>query len=146
VAVQRWDPLRDLLELRERMNRLFEETLSRSGSPDVGPGWRPPLDLFEEAERYLLRADLPGLGSSEVEIQVEDGRLVLRGERRPEPGVAREAYLRIERPQGPFAVEVALPPSVERSRIQATHRNGVLEVVLPKRKPGAPTRIDVSTG
>lgn len=147
MAIQRWDPLRDLLSMQERMNRLFDEALARSsglGDPDaVGAGWKPPMDLHEESGRYVLRADLPGIEAADVDIQVEDGRLVLRGERRMDPGVDREAYLRVERPYGRFLVQVALPPSINAQEVRASHRNGVLEISLPKKKEQASARVPV---
>jgi HSP20 family protein len=152
MAIQRWDPLGDLVRLRDRMNELFEETLSRSGPADdkgsVEPtGWRPAVDLFEEPDRYLLRADLPGVAATDVDVQVEDGHLVLRGERRMDAAVQRESYLRVERPYGRFRTRIALPSSVDRDRIQARHRNGVLEVALPKKKEErGPGRIEVASG
>ncbi len=95
MAIQRWDPQRDMIELQGRMNRLFDEALARSvgAEPSEALGstvWRPPVDLIEEPARYVLRADLPGVGASDVEIQVEDGKLVLRGERRLDAGLSRE--------------------------------------------------------
>ena len=150
MAIQRWDPQRDMIELQGRMNRLFDDALSRSiGSEpaeNVGStAWRPPVDLIEEPARYVLRADLPGVGASDIEIQVEDGKLLLRGERRQDPGVSRESCLRVERPQGRFAVQITLPPSVRHTAIRATHRNGVVEVLMPKRKDEPPSRIEVSS-
>jgi HSP20 family protein len=151
MAIQRWDPERDLADLQGKMNRMFDHALSRSvGSEEAdglgSTGWRPPVDLIEEPTRYVLRADLPGVSASEVEVQIERGTLFLRGERRIDPDVSREAYLRIERPSGRFAVQVALPASVEPKAIHATHRNGVIEVVLPKRKEQVASRIEISTG
>jgi HSP20 family protein len=151
MAIQRWDPLRDLVQLQERMNSMFEEALSRTVGSDGGQGvastgWKPPLDLFEEAERYVLRADLPGIGASDVHIQVEDGTLTLRGERKLDASVSREAYLRVERPHGKFTVQVSLPPSVEQAGIRAVHRNGVVEVILPKKEESVPSRIEISEG
>jgi HSP20 family protein len=144
MAIQRWDPQRDLVRLQDNVNRMFEEVLGRSTAPDGGdrarPGdWRPPLDLCEEAGRFVLRADLPGVAPTDVEIRIEEGSLVLAGERRTE----QEAYLRLERPFGPFSARVALPPSVDHDRIQANHHNGVLEVVLPKKREEAPSHIEV---
>jgi HSP20 family protein len=145
MAIQRWDPQRDLVQLQGHVNRMFEEVLGRSTSPDGGdrarPGdWRPPLDLFEEAGHFVLRADLPGVPPSDVEIRIEDNRLVLAGERKPE----QQSYLRMERPFGRFSARVALPPSVDRNRIHANHRNGVLEIVLPKKREEGPSRIEVA--
>ena len=150
VAIQRWDPQRDMVELQGSMNRLFDEALSRSvGSEPYetlgSAGWRPPVDLIEEPARYVLGADLPGVSAADVEIQIEEGKLVLRGERRSDPALSRENFLRVERPQGHFALQIALPPSVQPGAIRATHRNGVVEVILPKRKEDPPNRIEVSS-
>ena len=76
MAIQRWDPQRDMIDLQGRMNRLFDEALSRSvGSEPAealgSSAWRPPVDLIEEPSRYVLRADLPGVSASDIEIQVE---------------------------------------------------------------------------
>ena len=149
MAIQRWDPLRDLLQLRERMNRLLDETLTRSGSmpADAAPdasAWRPPVDVTEESERYVLRADLPGVEASELQVEVENGHLTLSGERRPHPEAAPESYLRRERRTGPFSIRIALPESVSVEGIQAIQRNGVLEVVLPKKESLTPGRVRVS--
>ncbi len=147
MAIQRWDPLRDLLQLRETMNRMFEDALARSagGSDSIGAAaWTPPLDLLEDARRYVLRADLPGVESADLEVKVEDGRLTLRGQRKPDVGRTQDAYLRIERPSGPFTLQLALPPSVDAQQIEARQHNGVLEVVLPKRDAEPSARINVA--
>lgn len=151
MAIQRWDPLRDLMDLQDRMKQLFAEALSRSagseGADALGStGWKPPMDLFEETDRYVLRADLPGVIAKDVEVQVENGVLTLRGERRVDANVARESYLRIERPHGKFSAQISLPPSVDGKAIRASHRNGVIEIVLPKRRETLPSRIEVSAG
>lgn len=149
MAIQRWDPFRDLLRLQERINSLFEESLSRSGVA-AGPeslaasAWHPAVDLFETADRYVVRADLPGVDGSTVDLQIEDGDLVLRGERSMDPTVPRERYLRLERPAGTFVLRMAIPESVDRQGIQAAHKNGVLEVALPKRKEEPQGRYRVS--
>jgi HSP20 family protein len=149
MAIQKWDPVRDLVNLQEKMNDMFDDALARSVDPEgadpmTAAGWRPPIDLFEEANRYVLRADLPGVSAADVEIQVENGTLHLRGERKVDANVSRDAFLRVERPYGKFAVQIALPPSVEQQSIQARHRNGVIEVLLPKKKAEAPSRIEIS--
>lgn len=150
MAIQRWDPLRDLMELQERMKQLFAEALSRSGGAESEPaaaadGFRPPIDLFEESERYVLRADLPGVAAKDLDVHVEDGVLSLRGERKVDANVARESYLRVERPHGRFTAQISLPPSVDTRAIRATQRNGVIEVVLPKRREAPHSRIEVAT-
>ena len=150
MAIQRWNPVRDLRRLQEQLNRMFDDTLARSSgslSEDAGrmAAWKPPMDLFEEPGRYVMRADLPGVSAGDVKIQVIDGQLVLSGERGSDGGVERESYLRAERPAGRFSAEVALPPSVDATSIRAAHRNGVLEISLPKKEASIPSRIRVAT-
>jgi HSP20 family protein len=148
MAIQRWDPLRDLVRLRDTMNHMFSEALARSAAVDPAhadsAAWTPPLDLLEEADRYVLRADVPGVGQDDLELKIEDGRLTLRGQRRADAGAGREAYLRVERPQGPFSLQLALPASVEPRAIEARSANGVLEVVLPKRAAQSTATIPVA--
>jgi HSP20 family protein len=148
MAIQRWDPLREVLRLQERMNRLFEEATARSGDagdPDaMAPGaFKPATDLYELPDRYVMLVDLPGVAPADVEINVQDGVLVLTGERRPDPTIPSDAYLRIERPRGRFALQIALPPLVERREIEAKRRDGMLEVVLPKKKEHVQSKIQV---
>jgi HSP20 family protein len=136
------------MQIQERMNRLFEDVLTRSGGPRAAEtlgytGWKPPVDVLEQDDRYLLRADMPGISSSDVELEVEEGTLILRGERKMDPAIPRDSYLRIERPYGRFSLQISLPPSVDKQKIQASHREGVLEVVLPKRQEDIPSRIKV---
>jgi HSP20 family protein len=148
MAIQRWDPFHDLVQMQQRMNRMFEEYLARSGAPGevealAAGGFRPPLDLVELPERYLVRADLPGVDAAKVQLEIEGGKLNLTGERTPDPSIPREAYLKAERPFGRFAIQLALPPSVDRQQIVASHKDGVLEVTLPKRRQEVPGRIKV---
>ena len=151
MAIQRWDPLREMSEVQHRINRLFDDAFSRSTGQDATdpggqPAWKPSTDLIEEGDRYLLRADLPGVAASDVEVRIEDGTLHLRGERKTDAGIPRESYLRVERPHGRFEVKVSLAPSVDAAAVKATHRNGVIEVVLPKRRADEPSRVEIVSG
>lgn len=148
MAVDRWDPVRDLLGLRERVDGLFQDVLGRSGAvPEAeAPGvWRPQVDVWEQPGGYQLRVDLPGLAAGEVTVDVDGGALRIRGERKSEALVPRETFLRSERPGGRFALSIALPPSVDPLGIEARQRDGVLEVSLKRRDARAPgpVRVDV---
>lgn len=139
MAIQRWDPMRDLMVLHERVHRLFEESIARSGGlasvdPLPASAWVPPVDLHEEPGRFLLRADIPGVAASALVLEVNGSEMVIRGERTPDPNVPRDAFLRKERPGGSFVLRLTVPESVERTAIQASQRDGVLEVTLPKKK------------
>ncbi|RPJ71607.1 MAG: Hsp20/alpha crystallin family protein [Acidobacteria bacterium] len=122
VAFTRWDPLQDLLALHERLNRL-------AGADE--PGWMPPVDLYETADRYVITAEVAGLTRDNIDIQVQDGRLTLRGER-PQRGAEAGRFDRVERGHGRFARAFVLPQAVDVSGITADLRDGVLTIEVPK--------------
>jgi len=132
----RWDPLRNLIFLQERMNELFDESLGenqRRGQHMVPATWTPAVDIYENSGEIVLKADLPGLVQEEIEVNLEEHHLTIRGERKPDTESGREAYHRVERPTGPFSRSFNLPPTVEEEGIKADYRNGVLTVTLPKK-------------
>jgi len=136
MSITRWDPFRDLMTIQERMNRLFQDTLSRQrGQEELESGqWGPAVDIYETGDRIVLRADLPGVEQGEIEIRVDDNTLVLKGERKPPADMKPENIHRAERPHGPFLRSFSLPQNVDQAAIRATHKNGVLELTLPKRQ------------
>jgi len=126
-----WDPIRDLMALKDRMNRLLESVLRKGdGSPEGLWGWGPPVDLREDREAFLLTAEVPGVRREDIMIRVEGGIVTLEG-RRPLDREARSA-LRIERPYGTFTRTFHLPAPVDESKVTARLHLGVLEVFLPK--------------
>jgi HSP20 family protein len=122
VAFARWDPIRDLLAIQQRLDRFAP-----------GPaGWTPPVDLHETADHYIITAELSGISRDDIHISMrEDGRLTLSGERR-ERGRPCEEYHRIERGHGSFSRTFHLPIPVDAERISADLRDGVLTVTCPK--------------
>ena len=134
VAFTRWDPLRDLLALQERMERL-------SGHETAG--WTPPVDIFETADAYVVTAELPGLQRHDIDIRYHDGQLTLQGTRRT-PDVPCERYHRVERGHGGFIRRFALPTTIDATKIAADLEDGVLTVTVPKAAGAGPRRIDVN--
>ena len=126
-----WDPIRDLIGLKDRMNRLLESVL-RKGDFSAGglAGWSPPVDLREDREAFVLMIEVPGVRREDLGIRVEGGIVTLEG-RRPLEREARSA-LRIERPYGSFSRTFQLPHPVDESRVSARLHLGILEIVLPK--------------
>jgi HSP20 family protein len=145
MAVLKWDPLRDLLSIQDRMNRLFEQTLSRSRAEErvTASTWSPAVDIYETPETIIMKADLPGLSREDIEIQIRDNTLSLRGERRFAKDVQQENYLRIERAYGAFQRNFTLPATIQQDEIRATFRDGVLELTLPKAEEAKPKKIAI---
>jgi len=134
-----WDPFRELAQLRERINRLFEESLSGREPAETGP-WAPLVDIYETDQELVLAAELPGLSREQIGVELDGDRLTLKGERKADAG---RSYLRVERPQGPFERSFTLNVPVDESRMTATYRDGVLEIVLPKAGEAKPRRVEV---
>jgi HSP20 family protein len=137
VAFTRWDPLRDLLALHEQLGQLV-------GSD--APGWTPPVDLYETSTEFVLTAELAGLTRDQIEIEAEDGRIVIRGERSGGAGrdIPCEQYHRIERGHGRFSRAFALPEPIDVDRIAADLKDGILTVTIPKAADRGSRRINVS--
>jgi HSP20 family protein len=132
VAFARWDPIRDLLAIQQRLDRF-----------KPGPaGWAPPVDLHETPGEYVIAAELPGLRREDIQIHMQDGRLTLSGIRQ-ETGSTCEQYHRVERGHGSFSRTFQLPLPVDHERIIADLRDGVLTVTCPKADNPA-RRIDIS--
>jgi len=102
------------------------------------------VDIVETENDIVLRADLPGVDPKDVDIQVENGTLTLKGERKFESDVKEDDYRRVERVYGSFLRSFALPPTVDAEKVEAEYRNGVLELKLPKRPEAKPKQIKVA--
>jgi HSP20 family protein len=147
MAIDRWDPVRDLRHLKERVDTLFQDVLGRAGTeatPDIPGAWRPLVDVWQEGDSYHVRVDLPGVGPGDVNVEIEDGVLHVRGERRTGGSVPPAEFLRGERPQGRFALSMALPGSVDPLGIEARQRDGVLEILLRNRRDDRAGRVRVA--
>jgi HSP20 family protein len=129
------DPLRDL--------RAWQERLERLARPQPEP-WTPPIDVYETADGYVITIEVPGLTREQVDIAVEDSRLVVRGRRlEANPGGDAVHYHLIERGHGAFARSFEFPQKVAVDGVKADLAQGVLTIVLPKAPPAASRRIDV---
>jgi len=141
----RWDPFGDLRSLRERIDRLFEESMARSGrhEPVVAHAWAPVVDIYETPEALVVEAEVAGMKQKDIDIELSGDTLTIKGERKPEPG--RE-FLRQERNYGTFQRAFTLGVPINPAGVRARYREGVLEITLPKAEEARPrqVRIEVS--
>lgn len=146
VHYEKWEPFRDLMAMQDRMTRLFDETLSRIFKEEAPRGvWSPPVDIVEREKEVILKADLPEMNQSEIEIKVEENTLIIRGERKFVKEVSGENYVQIERPYGNFQRTFALPKMIDQEGIKSSYKDGVLRIVLPRKKDLHPKQISVET-
>jgi HSP20 family protein len=132
VAFARWDPIRDLLAIQQRLDR----------SAPGAHGWTPPVDLHETPDAYVLTAELPGLSRADLQIQFHDGRLILSGTRRAQAGTC-EQFHRVERGHGSFTRTFQLPIPIDSDAIRADLDQGVLTITCPKSSDAASRRIHI---
>lgn len=142
-TLTKWDPFRDILSMQERLNRAFFDPLSRYPITDATGSWFPPVDIFEENDQVILRAEVPGVSRDDIDVQVENGTITLRGEKKQEKQAGSDETYRLERFYGSFSRSFVLPTSIDPEGIKATYRDGVLEVVLPKAEEAKPKKIKV---
>jgi HSP20 family protein len=148
MALIRWQPAGELNTIQNEMNRLFDtlfDTPAR-GNGSTAPRWIPPMDLVETADEFVLRADLPGLTESDVNIEVEENVLTVSGERRAEHEHRDEGYYRVERATGAFSRSLTLPEGIDPESVRASVDRGVLEVRIPKPEERKPRRVSIAVG
>ena len=140
-----WDPFRNLLSLQDRMNRLFDESMARGHATehlDHGT-WAPPVDIYETEGEIVMVTELPGMDEKEVDIEVRDNVLTLKGERSMEKAVKQESYHRVERVYGSFSRSFTLHQTVDSEKIAATYDKGILEIRMPKSEKAKPQLIKI---
>lgn len=144
TAVVRFDPFRDITTLRDEMNRLFSRTVGDGVSS--ASSWTPPVDIFDGPEAIVLRAELAGLTPEDIDIEIDDNVLTLKGERRFREDVEEGRFYRVERSYGAFQRSLTLPQGVRSDDISAGFENGVLTVRVPKADEVKPRKIAVEAG
>lgn len=131
-------------EIKQVFDRFFGQE-DTDASAVVTAQWVPRVDIKEEASRFVIYADLPGIDPQDIEVQMDKGILSIKGERRSESTTETERFSRVERRYGSFHRRFALPDSADPDGVAASGRNGVLEIVIPKRPETTPRRIQVGT-
>ena len=149
MGLIRWtDPFRDIAVLQDRMNRLFGDFLDRGHPREEGQErgtWMPNVDIYETKDAICVRAELPGVDKNAVNVEVKEGVLNLRGERKFEREVKEENYHRIERSYGTFHRSFTLPSSVDAEKVTARMKDGVLELDLPKKEQAKAKQIKIAS-
>jgi HSP20 family protein len=124
--------------------RLFEDAVTRMMSePRTARPWSPPVDIFETEDALVLKADLPDVNPEDIEVQVENQTLTIRGQRKFEQQADKGGFHRIERSYGTFVRTFTVPTTVDTEKVQADYKNGVLTITLPKKEAAKPRQVKI---
>jgi len=132
-----WDPFRDLEVIQNEMNRLFDSSLMAwrdRGTGLLEGAWSPAVDIYDSKDNIMVKADIPGMKKEEIDVSVQDDTLVIKGEKKQEKEVKEKDFVRTERFYGTFNRSIRLPAEVDSTKVSATYKNGVLEIILPKKE------------
>jgi HSP20 family protein len=152
-AVAPWRPLSEMTRWQREMERMFDDFFGRRWEPfrvarwlPSGVGVSPPsveLDVYEEKEEIVAKAEVPGLEKEDIEVSIADSTLTIKGEKKKEEEVKEEDYYRLELSYGSFVRSVELPREVQTDKVKATFKNGVLEIRMPKSEEAKKKEIKV---
>ncbi len=144
MELVRFEPFAGFGNLRSVFNGLFDENLGRSSTQPSVSKWYPAVDVLESKDSYLIRAELPGMKREDIKVEVKDGTLVLSGERKFEKPADGVEYRHVERVTAKFWRSFSLPETVKQDGIEATYKDGILEIRVPKAEEAKPRQIEIS--
>ena len=151
TILTRWEPLRELSTLQDRMNRmnrLFRESYSPEvpGEALTSTSFAPPVDIYEDEHNITLKLEVPGIDEKDIDVQIQGNTLTVHGERNFEKEEKEENFCRIERQYGSFTRSFTLPGSVDPGHVSADYDKGVLKINLAKKADATPKQIKVNIG
>jgi HSP20 family protein len=149
MTITRWEAYRDVVALQNRMNSLFQD-FSRNGSgenePVTAAGFVPPVDIYEDEHKLVLKLEIPGIRQEDLDVRMENSTLSVRGERSFETEGKEENFHRVERRYGSFYRAFTVPNTIDPESIKAEYDAGVLRLELQKRPESKPKQIKVNVG
>jgi len=148
TLLTRWDPLRDLATMQNRLNRFVRE----SYSPEVPEealtttSFAPPVDIYEDEHTIAVKMEVPGIDEKDIDVRIENNTLTVHGERKLEKEEKEENFRRVERQYGSFTRSFTLPSSIDTGQVSANYDKGVLKISLTKKAEAKPKQIKVNVG
>ncbi|HHB91305.1 MAG TPA: Hsp20/alpha crystallin family protein [Anaerolineae bacterium] len=145
TLVRRWDPFREMAELRATMDRLLNETRNLPLVSREETIWMLPLDVSETADAYIVKASIPGVNPDDIDVTLTDNVLTIKAEIKEEKEIEEAKYHLRERRFGLFSRSITLPTAVDADKVEAVYENGVLTLTIPKAEEVKPHKIEVHT-
>jgi len=138
----RWDPLQELVAMNSRLNSRLNEPYTSRTEGAFG-AWAPPVDIFEKDDHLVIRAEIPGLPTADMDVRIENGVLTLHGERKQDAEIREETAHRAERVYGMFTRSFTLPTTVDATKVTASYKDGILEMSIPKAEAAKPKQVEI---
>jgi len=134
MTITRWKPFRDIVTLQDRINHLFEDEVAgnRPGSLASFDSWYPAVDIFDTKDEYVFKLEVPGLSKEDVNVEFHNHVLTIKGEKKEDREIKKENYHRIESFSGSFSRSFTLPKNADAGKIDASMKNGILELRIAK--------------
>jgi HSP20 family protein len=145
MAITRWDPFRDVIALQNRVNSIFRD-FNEGDNALTTASFVPAVDVYEDAQKVVLKLEVPGLEEKDLDVRVENNTLTVKGERKFEKEEKEENFHRIERRYGSFYRAFTVPSTVDTESIQASYNAGLLKLELKKKAEAQPKQIKVNVG
>ncbi|HLY42228.1 MAG TPA: Hsp20/alpha crystallin family protein [Terracidiphilus sp.] len=146
MTITRWDPFRDVIALQNRVNSLFRDFNDGGDSALTTASFVPAVDIYEDAQKVVLKLEVPGIEEKDLDVRVENATLTVKGERKFEKEEKEENFHRIERRYGSFYRAFTLPQTVDTEHVDASYQAGVLKLELKKKPEAQPKQIKVNVG
>jgi HSP20 family protein len=143
MAITRWDPYREVVALQNRMNSLFRN-MNEEDDPVAASNFVPAVDIYEDAQKVMLKLEVPGIDQKDLDVRVENHTLTVKGERKFEAEEKEENFHRIERRYGSFYRAFTLPNTVDTENVAASYNAGVLKLELKKKPEAQPKQIPIT--
>jgi HSP20 family protein len=143
MAINRWDPFREAVALQHRVNSLFRD-LNEGENPVAAASFTPAVDIYEDAQKVVLKLEVPGIEEKDLDVRVENHTLTVKGERKFEAEEKEQNFHRIERRYGSFYRAFTLPSTVDTENVKANYTAGVLKLELAKKAEAQPKQIKVN--
>ncbi|MCM8766873.1 MAG: Hsp20/alpha crystallin family protein [Candidatus Omnitrophica bacterium] len=131
AKLARWNPLREMLDIKDDFDRLIDRFFSKDFEIWEGPR-AFDVDIYEDANNIILKAEIPGMKKEDISVSLTEDTVTISGKKEEEKKIERENYFKKEIRTGSFSRTFTLPCSVDRDKVKASYKNGVLEIVLPK--------------
>lgn len=144
MELVRFEPIPGYPNFRSVFSGLFDENFGRSSTQPSVSMWHPAVDVLESKDSYLIRAELPGMKREDIKVEVKDGTLVLSGERKSEKPAEGVEYRHVERVAAKFWRSFSLPENAKSDAIEATYKDGIIEIRVPKSAEAKPRQIEIS--